>query len=125
MARASKTPAASGDGADKLDGVRAYNDAFNGARHGKQTLADNKHTPGTHLFVQWERGCKDGLDYNEMLEASPAPREAPPMQPAPDAPTETERETAPKKSRKKAAAPEAEPVTAGIFDMPDMPGLPN
>ena len=93
--RASQTQPATGAGADKLAGARSYNDGFNSARHGGGTLNDNPCVPGTETHVQWARGCKDGIDYNEQLEGTPLTRETPAM----GATNGDAREDAPKKAR--------------------------
>lgn len=111
MARATATPTASGEGADKLAAARSYNDAFNGAAHGDQTQADNPNDPGTQLHVQWSRGCADGLDYKETFLNGAPPR----------VDADQEPEAAPKKGgrpRKAAAEQPVEPLPAepNIFD---------
>lgn len=126
MERAADTPKATGEGADKLAGVRAYNDGFNGARQGKQTLDDNKHVYGTDLFTQWARGCRDGLDYNELLETGGVPPEEQPEGTILERDEANYRKGTQKRAaRKQAAPPPVEEPTAGVFEMPDVPGLPN
>lgn len=116
MARATATPTASGEGADKLAAARSYNDAFNGAAHGDQTQADNPHLPGTDLQVQWSRGCADGLDYKETFLNGAAPR----VITTDDEDNHNLPEVPKKRGRSRKAAPEqpAEPPTAepNIFD---------
>lgn len=144
MERAAATAPATGEGADKLAGVRSYNDGFNGARHGKQTQTDNPHVAGSALFVQWRAGCGDGLDYNAQIEAGTVPREAPAMEEAPTG-TILDRDEAayraPQKAkgrpRKKAAASEDVPAVTNeeldqalsadsmFSEMPSVPGLPH
>jgi hypothetical protein len=137
--RAAQTTAATGAGADKLAGARAYNDGFNSARKGGASVDDNPHTYGDPEHQQWALGCKDGIDYNENLAGhplagvEPSPREAAPMEEAP-----SNRAPAPKKSARKksssgapaedvaATAEETDTATDGLFsDMPTPPGLPN
>lgn len=152
--RAAETMPAVGAGASKLDGVRAYNDGFNSARHGKATMDDNPKQPGTPEHQQWAHGCSDGIDYNVNLagnpmvrSADPAPRQASAMEEQ-GAAAETERVPATKKKagrpRKQSAidhlavnaaklngdhAPEDEVPAGGLFaddvsEMPAVPGMP-
>lgn len=116
MARATATPTASGEGADKLAAARSYNDAFNGAAHGDQTQADNPHLPGTDLHVQWSCGCADGLDYKETFLNGAPPRVAPAMgeqQANPDAAPKKRGRPRKAAAEQPAATPQAEP---NIFD---------
>lgn len=72
MTRAALTEAAAGDGAQKLAEANAYNDGFNSARHGGAAVVDNPHFVGSMMFVEWARGCEDGIDYNATLATAPA-----------------------------------------------------
>lgn len=44
---------------DKLAIARAHTDGFNTGRHGG-SADDNKHKPGTEVYVAWGNGCLDG-----------------------------------------------------------------
>lgn len=72
MEQAVSVKAASGAGAEKLAGARAYADGFNSGAKGGAAITDNKYTPGTYEHQQWALGCADGLGEN--------PREAPAME---------------------------------------------
>jgi hypothetical protein len=101
--RAARTEPATGPGADKLAGARAYNDGFNGGAHGGLTPDNNPHQAGSEQHQQWAHGCTDGVDYAVTFgngkTADVAPREAPVMEASGAAANGDARAAAPKKAR--------------------------
>ena len=124
MEAASQTEAAPAQAAERLAGARAYNDGFNSAVQGKQTVADNPREPGTIEHAQWAKGCKDGHDHLAILDGAAKPSQAPKAeQPAPDAPPK--RRGRPPKAAKTDVIPDDEHNGAGLLTGFDLPTLPN
>jgi hypothetical protein len=137
--RAARTEPATGEGWDKLEGVRAYNDGFNGGAHGSLTADDNPHRPSDLRHAQWARGVADGIDYahtfgdgsRPLAEVVPEARTAPPAPPASNgAQTTRGRGRPPKAAPVAETAAPASDTAPGLppvddFDMPVPPGLPH
>jgi hypothetical protein len=125
MEAASQTEAAPAQAAERLAGARAYNDGFNSAVQGKQTVADNPREPGTIEHAQWAKGCKDGHDHLAALDGaaktSPAPKAE---QQAPEAPPKR-RGRPPKAAKPEVLPPDDEHNGAGLLSGFDLPTLPN
>jgi dsDNA-binding SOS-regulon protein len=122
MERASATERASAEGEDIKRDAAAEVDGFNGTFHGGQTRDDNPHPAGSRQYVAWDRGCKAAMQEMEDIERFFA------IEPTKEGTILERDETAyrqgtQKRASRKQAAPAGEP-TAGVFEMPDVPGLP-
>jgi len=133
MERAAATEAAIGLGAEAREHARVYVYGFNAAMHGHQSKDDNPHAAGTRNHVTWLEGYGDASkEMAEMEEFLSPPslteaveREAGAMAAATDTVAKTDAPAKRPSRKKAAAAPPAEEPAAGIFEMPEMPGLPN